>query len=469
VTHILLTAVLLAAGVVAIPLGRRYTGDFLHPAALVVTVWCLSFGLFLLYLMPFQPPAPAVVAFVLAAIGLLAAGTTLGRRLEQFTPDRAPSPPLSRARAWVWLYSVLGLLGVAWYIREVVHVFGWAGFLDAAAIRQAITTRTIPGHFLFLEFFCIAAPLLAVALSLGGTTLRRIDWIAPILCTVATWMTTERTRFFLIVLTVLFMFVLRRGPTLRWRRLFFVVAPAGILLASNFLFVDLWRKQTDTIFLPVVMSGAQAPGHAPAASPPAYNRPTVVQRTAAIYVYTTGSYAALGQLMEQPLDSTHGLHTVYPAARLLVRLGLSRVSLPPAIPPPVNIMRRPGPALQFNAYTFLYYPLMDFGPYGALAYAAVIGLLSGFAYGRLVRRPGSAVRILVGGQIATALALSIFVNKFNNAASWYILAATVAPFIAARSLASPEKPKETRTPLQPPGPDSETAMLVRPRDPGGKV
>ena len=40
-------------------------------------------------------------------------------------------------------------------------------------------------------------------------------------------------------------------------------------------------------------------------------------------------------------------------------------------------------------------------------------------------------RLLSLGQLSTALVLTVFVNKFNNTASWYIYVWSCAPFLVS--------------------------------------
>jgi hypothetical protein len=287
------------------------------------------------------------------------------------------------------------------------------------AIRRALAFYDIPSSFLFLEVCCIVAPLLALALHLCGAALRRIDWAGPIACGLATWLTTDRTQFFLVALTGFFLFVMRRGPKLSWGGLFIAGAAAGSLLMVNFAFVDLWTKKSANNPLPLSVAASSN-----------LNRPA--QQTAAIYMYGTGSYAALGQAMSRPLPRTHGLLCFYPAARLVQRFGIFEFPLPDPKLPLVNIMRPPAQKVWFNGYTFLYFPLADFGRAGSLGYAAALGLLVGLAYGRLVRRRDAPARLLISAQIATALTLSTFANRFANSVSWYVLVGTVGPFLIMR-------------------------------------
>lgn len=150
-----------------------------------------------------------------------------------------------------------------------------------------------------------------------------------------------------------------------------------------------------------------------------------------MYLYATASFSALDRLLQDAQERTGGLHVAYPIARLLQRLGLIATELPNAIPAFRNLGMTSGTDVSFNAYTFLYYPLVDFGLWGALAYALLIGFGGGVAHGWLRADRASPIRLLVMAHISTALVLSTFVNKFNNTATWYVGILTVLPFLAA--------------------------------------
>jgi oligosaccharide repeat unit polymerase len=152
-----------------------------------------------------------------------------------------------------------------------------------------------------------------------------------------------------------------------------------------------------------------------------------------LYFYATASYPALDRIQRAGGPRTHGALTFYPIARALERLHIVAGPLPAYIPAflPVAPAADGGAPLSTNASTFLYYPLEDFGVPGALAYALIVGLVSGLAYAWMRRARASAPRLLLAGQVSTALLLTIFVNKFNNTGSWYVLLLTLAPFAFA--------------------------------------
>ena len=222
---------------------------------------------------------------------------------------------------------------MVWYTVEVVSLFGWEGFTNFGRVRQALNSYKIPSTFMFLEVFTIVAPLLAFALFLCGTRLRAIDWVAPAACVLSTWLSTGRMQFFLITLTAFFMFVASKGPRLSMRALSLAVAVVGALLLTSFLAIGSLTGKTPSK-LPVKMTTA----------PP---------QSSTVYLYATGSYAALGQLLRQPLHSPHLTYTLYPAARLLQRLHVIDASLPAPTTPSVGITQSTAGVLKYNVYTFL--------------------------------------------------------------------------------------------------------------------
>jgi oligosaccharide repeat unit polymerase len=161
---------------------------------------------------------------------------------------------------------------------------------------------------------------------------------------------------------------------------------------------------------------------------------TIVRGRSDLYLYATGSYAAFAVWYQERSPRTHGLHVGYPLFRALQRVGLYSGDLPPHIPPFVAVL--PGNPMPFgwNGYTLLYYPLLDFGTAGMVLYCLGVGAFCGAAYQavRVVRR--SPPHLLVAAHTTTALVLSIFVNKFNNTAWWYILLLSLAPFVVSRWL-----------------------------------
>jgi hypothetical protein len=120
--------------------------------------------------------------------------------------------------------------------------------------------------------------------------------------------------------------------------------------------------------------------------------------------------------------------------RALQRSGLLAIDLPSQIPDSILVSPPPAeglPPLHLNQYSFLYYPLQDFGTPGALIYALVIGVLVGALYGWARGRRTDPLRLLLIGHAAAAVALSPLVNKFSNTAWCYIVLLTTLPWIAA--------------------------------------
>ena len=367
------------------------------------------------------------------------------------------------------------------------------------------------------------APILAVGLTLGGVRLRPWHWILVGLCVVGTWLTTDRTQCFTVVLTSLFMYFFRWGRNLTFSKATGAVVVCGAVLLTNFLAVGQWREgSTRNLGFALTapqMAAAEVPAAGPASPPareqvpaertpatqakaapapsspapasptqpgpaitsPAAASPTPAgpvlrgQRTEAgvrepvasspaereipvgsgtvfepvlrhantLYLYSTASYAAFSLWYPSGQPLAYGLHTFYPVARLLERLGVISGPLPPAILGFAKVVRRGTDFIEFNAYTFLYYPIADFGVAGMSVFCIVLGLLIGVVYGRTRRARSSALHLLMMGQISFALVLSIFVNRFNSTAAWYQVVWTVLPF-GATALASRIAPSRAR-------------------------
>ena len=410
-----------AAGVAAPIWGRARMGEFLAPAPLIVSVWSLTFGLYLLRLLPYAPPGANAVAAIVVGMAMLLLGIRLGWRWTVSRPQAPVEEKPSSAAAWIIGYGAAGLLGLAWYVYLVHQKLGLEAFAGGE-IRRALQSHTIPSSFLFLEFFCIATPLVGVAAALSGQRLRARHWFIMAACCLGTWISTDRTQFFTIVLAVFFMYVYRHGRTLSFTGFCAAGAIAAVLLAANFIIVAEWMgKSGEKLGYRIAEDDAWARRG---------DGSSLAVRAAPFYLYATGSYAALSVWADEEHPKTYGLRAIYPVARLLQRAHLLPVGLPRAVLEFVPVLRtHDGRTLDFNGYTFLYYPLQDFGLVGVVFYCLAIGVAAGAVHRRVTLRRDSALWLLVMSQIAIGLVLSVFVNKFNNTASWYILVVTVAPFL----------------------------------------
>jgi hypothetical protein len=435
---------LLALALLAPLVSRRLTGDFFPAPALAASAWCGTLGLFVLRLLPYGPLQPATRTLIAGTIVCLVLGGALSAWWvsRRATPAAGTAVQPRRAAVWVTAYAIAGLLGFGWYVFDAVRLLGWKGVADGQTLREALFTYRIPSTFLFAQFFTIVAPLVALAFVLGGTRLPRRVLILPLVCVLATLVSTDRTQFFLLVLAAGFMVAHRFGPEARWQRIAGVSLVAGVLLVGSFLGVQAWRggqlPNRTGLFLRLPGAVWIAKTAEVAADPEA---PILGlagregQRLGLFYVYLTVSYPGLDRLVAEPGPRWGGRHIFFPVLRPLQRAGLLDVTLPSPIP--ASTLVCPPPAygllpLNYNQYTFLYYPFEDFGTAGALAYALVIGVLAGaiYGWGRSERR--DPLRLLVVAQTATAVALTPFVNKFNNTAWWYILVLTTLPWVVAR-------------------------------------
>jgi oligosaccharide repeat unit polymerase len=382
-------------------LSRRLTGDYFPPAAIVLATWAGGLGLFGLELVPYRPLTAPTPALLVWAVILLVAGSSVAQWLA-FRGARPASMPGTRLGAgWITIFGLLGMAGVAWYVHGVVQFFGWSGFGNGEALRSALMNKDIPSTFLYLQFFCMTTPLVAAAVWLSGGRVRLHHAALCAVCVAATLVTTDRTQFFTVLVSVVFMYLFARGPSLPLRRVVAIAVLCPLVLAANFAVVDAWRGYPQS------------------------------RRLTSAYIYATAAFPALDVAVHANEPSTEGLYTAYPITRLLQRLRLKRTESPPYILPFVTVTRDGAEPTETNVYTALYYPFRDFGIRGALAYAAAIGVACGLAFGWARRDRRSPLGLLLVGQLCGALLFLPFVNKFNNTAWWYVLVWSLVPFVVA--------------------------------------
>ena len=403
---------------------RRWNGSWVAPAAIVLVAWGTTYGLYSLHLLPFIHHHPGTRGLVAATVAVLVLGTQAGMLLVRHTVPAAAEPSDAPLSPW-WIagFSLAGLAGTAWYVLAVGTTLGWRAFADGERLREALSAGVVSSRFLVLQLSAIVAPLLALAVRQQGGRLGPVVTALVAGAAASTIFSTDRTQIFLLVLTASYAVALHAGRALRPRRLAAGAALAAAALVAAFLVIGVWTKKAPGD-LQMELRWPAPDGE------PARPLPQAAQPFAVLYAYATCSYPALDYLLGRPRPYTGGAHSAYPILRALQRAGLYDRPLPAAIAPFVTLIEEPGrPPVLFNTYTFLYYPLEDFGRSGALVYAFAIGVLAGAAFGAAVRRPRAPLR-LVAAHVATALTLTPFVNKFNNTAWWYLVAATALPWIA---------------------------------------
>jgi hypothetical protein len=407
---------------------RRWNGSWFAPAAVVLGAWGLTYGLAAMRLLPYRDVAPDTRLFIVAAVALLVIGTQVGQfAVSRVRAARGPAAATSLPSWWVTGFALCGLLGTIWYVYEVSATMGWGAFADGGRLREALSAGVVSSRFLVLQLGAIVAPLLALSIRLQGGRLGAVPFALALAAGSLTLLSTDRTQFFLLFMTAAFMAAVRVERTVRPARIAAAAAIAAGVLVVAFLVIGAWTKKAPgdlqlELRWPPTGAGEGSGRPLPAAAQP----------FAVLYAYATCSYPALDILLGRVPAYTGGVHTAYPVVRALQRAGLYDGPVPEAIAPFVTLVEEPGrPPVLFNTYTFLYYPLEDFGRGGALAYAFAVGLIAGAVFGAFRRRPDGPVYLMATAHVATALALTTFVNKFNNSIWWYVVVATTVPWLLA--------------------------------------
>lgn len=433
---------------------RRLTGDFLSPGAIFLAAWATTAGLYALFLLPYIRLERSSAFLIAAAAAALVVGVCVGQwaMKRRETSGKSEKQELPEGiDKWIALYSALGWLGFLWYASLAIGIFGLSGVRHGWQIRWALSTRIIPSGFLFLEFFCIISPVVTLASLLGGARIKRSVVVGSASCLLPLWLTTDRTQFFIFVLTGMWIYLMRFGPELRLGRYLAVIALCCGLLILNFLVVGRWVGKTPENLgarldverlIPSraesgVPAGVQVGRGVPRVSPLDtaidYVRRrggSAVQRLSTLYVYATCSYPAISELLQDEPSRTWGRRTFFPVFRLLQKLRLYSAELPDAIPPFRRISKEA--ALATNAYSFLRDPFLDFGTAGVVLFPLLIGLIAGVLYGRVRVRRSQSVALIWLGLLCMGLSLSVLFNKFNDTATWYIGVMASAPFLVSK-------------------------------------
>ena len=424
---------LLGLAALSLVISRRLTGDFLCPAALLITAWSVALGLYFLRLIPYIWVGEKTLLVILGALSLFTVGAVAGARVHIGSGGEEGALDSEAATRWILLYSLLGLLGILWYALSVTLVLGWSSWTFPARIRWSMMDGTLTGAFYWLVYFCIGAPLLAVVCRVSGTRLKRIVLLPSILCAVALWATTDRNLFFMLVLAATWV-VLYRFPQIRLRRYLGILALSALLLALNFSILGWWIGKTPKNLgmqlafqgnFPEVKMSSVSPSRAAGAKP----LPPALQKLSTIYVYGTGAFPAFARTLAEGPDYSMGERTLFPVLRFLQRAGLIHESLPPAIDEFTLVSEEGSPVeLRVNSYTFLRSFFEDFGIPGALVLPLLLGVITGVVYEHLRRNRSSPVALALIGQIGMALSLSTFTNKFSDTGPWYVAVLLLLPF-----------------------------------------
>ena len=396
----MLSATLFLVAFSGLILSRRLLGDYFSPPAIYNFFWTFSLGCLELNWVAFDPLGTQVWQVIaLSYFGFMGgAFWIVGYCLRNVDALRAPPQfeHLSRTRFETAL-KVLFTLGILGFLVQLAHLqsqFGLTTFLSHPQIAREQHTNV--KYIGLLNLLNVAN----FALSLMYLTLykRPRKWVLLILiwALATTLMTTDRTRFFYMVIWSFYVVVyLMQTVRLRPRILAFAGLTVLTLFGFFLLIAKMYKKQAhDTYMSELNISQDYASLIDP-------------------YIYLTGSFPVLQAFLKDRHDFAYGTYTFSPVVKIieLVVPDLERVELAG------TFYRVP---IDLNACTYLEPFYKDFGMVGILVGPFLIGLLATWVWASM-RHRRTLFSVYLASLLSFTLTISIFVNHFTQLTTWYFV------------------------------------------------
>jgi len=399
----------------------RFCRDMANPVAVYTQVWTLSVALFLAGWVTYLPVDAALWwALVLSGFGFLLGGWSAliwgTPKWRNLPPSQEISVSVDEARLRVLLqwFTFLGAVGLLLQIRHLQTTMGLDLLIeDPVVARRLHSNVPVWGYFNLLNVANI--PLVVIYVRVSGR-FRKWMSLTILLAVAAALITTDRTRFFYMVIWTFFVWIYLPGrrltPGRKWLGLGFVV----VLLLVFFTVIGEHydRKYRDRFPEHIHLTGR-------------------FQVLIEPYIYLTGSLAALDALLNDENPMYKGKFSFSPL-----------VSLAQVFFPEIETVQLQGKLyfvpMEINTYSYLQQFYQDFGWWGILFGPYVCGWLTAWVY-TLMRRKPTLWRVYTAGLLTFCCVMSVFVNTFTQEATWFfVLLGFGAHVWVKRGDLSPENP-----------------------------
>ncbi len=381
-------------------LSKRLLGDYFTPPAIYHFFWCFALGALTLDWIAYHPVG--VEAWSAIALGyagfmgggccVLAYGLTRPRALL-----RDPEfDHIGRGKLELVLLLMF-LLGIFGFVLQLAHLqsqIGLTTFIEAPG-----EARELHSNVKYLGFFNILN-VSNFVLSLMYLVLYKkpAKWVILIMlwALATTFVTTDRTRFFYMVIWSFFIVVyLYPRINLTPKVILGVVGTLSVLLLFFLLIAKIYKKQAFEDNMEYVRISEE---WAPLVDP---------------YIYLTGSFPVLQAFLEDKRELAYGKNSFEPVVKLI------EVVLPDFEREEIvgKFYRVP---IELNACTYLEPFYRDFGLAGALIGPFLMGLVCAAAY-LFMRNRKSLFSVYFAALLSFCTTISIFVNHFTQIATWYFV------------------------------------------------
>lgn len=408
----MLSATLIVSAFAALIFSKKLFQDYFSPPAIYAFFWCVSLGLLELDWVDFDPLGAGVwkvmgVSFLSFITACLAVGFYgLARRDAFRAPQRLAYIDRGRFERALLVLFCLGIVG---FIVQLVHLqmsFGLATFItDPQTARAAHTNVKYLGFFNILNLSNFALGVLYLAIYRKPKT-----WVVAILvwAFLTTLVTTDRTRFFYMVIWSFYIVVYsRRVVHLNRTMIVSVLVTAGALVGFFLLIAKVYVKQAydgNAEFI---------------------NLPSEYALLVDPYIYMTGSYPVLQAFLEDEPELYHGKYTFEPIVKFI------EFFYPPFHRAPLVGKFYQVP-IDLNVCTYLQPFYLDWGYAGFIIGPFLCGLLAMSVYLKMRARK-TLFSVYFAGLMSFCVTISIFVNFFSQIATWFFVAVGLAVALYVRS------------------------------------
>jgi len=414
----MLALLLLSLAVLGLFVSKKMVDDYFSPPAIYNFFWAFALGCLQLGWVRFDPLRTPVWNVILFSYFAFMAGCGIvflyaQTKPQVFQPQKA-FPYLDRGRFEIAL-AVLFAIGIFGFLAQLVHIQSSMGL--NAFLTDPMRAREMHTNIKYLGFFNIlnvANFVLTVLYMVLFRNPKKWVWLILLWALATTLLTTDRTRFFYLVIWTFYagVYVFPRvnlGIKTVLSGLF-----TGLFLFGFFLLVSIfYSKQAyddnmEYIDLPREYSALIDP-----------------------YIYLTGSFPVLQAVLEDKTDLAWGKNTFEPVVKImeLIDPDTERENLVG------KFYRVP---LELNVCTYLEPYHRDFGFTGMILGAFFTGLLCMAVYVGMRQRK-TLFSVYFAGILGFCTTISIFVNHYTQTATWYFV---IVGYIVFRLCASPSPNQE---------------------------
>lgn len=374
--------------------------DWASPVGIYLWMWAGAVGLLFLGFVSYHEVSPTTWGAVALSGAAFLAGTVLATAWMLPLP-RPAQPPMAvlaldrgRFEKLMWLLLLLGTLGLLLQMRHLHSVMGLS-----TLIENPVKARELHENVRFWGYFNIlnVVNVVLAVLYLCRYRVPRL-WMPPlfVVALVSALITTDRTRFFYMAIWALCAWwYASGGMRLTCRKLLLTLLTLAVLLGFFVLIGNHYQRQYHERYATYMQFPA---GTAFLADP---------------YIYFTGSLPALDAMLADGSPLYLGRFSFSPLVSLL------KLFLPGLEPVDLKGTLYHVP-MEINTFSYLHQFYLDFGWFGILLGPFFCGLLSGWVYMVMRKRP-SFFAIYTASLLAYCCAISTFVNMFTQEATWFFV------------------------------------------------